>query len=131
MNTSRHLTRSSTNRWIAGVCGGIAEYLGVDPLVVRFGFILLVWFGLSPLIYLVLWVVLPSDQSTAQGFSQQVRENVSELEQTARSAAQKVGVQVDRLVSRTKSSQSSQSEQQNLPQDQEHNGPSVGPTTRL
>jgi len=131
MNTSRRLTRSTTNRMIAGVCGGIAEYLNVDATLVRLAFVLLVFFGMSPLVYLVLWAVLPSEQSAAQTFTQQLRENVSEMEHTARVAAQKVGEQVDKVTGKTQSSQPSQTEQSGAIHDQDDTGPTTGPTTRL
>lgn len=56
------LTRSTHDRVIAGVCGGIAEHFGWDPTLVRIGFILLSFLStLFPgiLIYLVLWFVVP------------------------------------------------------------------------
>ncbi len=131
MDTSRRLRRSTTNRIIAGVCGGIAEYLNVDATLVRLAFVLLVWFGMSPLVYLVLWAVLPTDRSMAQTFPQQVRENVSEIEHTARTAAQKVSDQVGRLSSKSQTSQSSQTGQSTVAQEQDNNQPTTGPTTRL
>jgi phage shock protein PspC (stress-responsive transcriptional regulator) len=56
------LHRSSSNRIIAGVCGGIADWLGWNPTLVRVlyvvGSILSVAFpGL--LVYLILWIVMP------------------------------------------------------------------------
>ncbi|WP_243049250.1 PspC domain-containing protein [Dyella sp. RRB7] len=56
----KRLHRSSTDRKIAGVCGGIADYLGWDPTLVRLLWILLTLAGGSGiLIYLILWVVMP------------------------------------------------------------------------
>ncbi|HXR50132.1 MAG TPA: PspC domain-containing protein [Verrucomicrobiae bacterium] len=48
---------------MAGVCGGIAEYLNIDPLVVRLIFVALLLFGIAPiiLIYLIMWVVVPDN----------------------------------------------------------------------
>ena len=57
MNTQ--LTRSSSDRMIGGVCGGLARYFGIDSSIVRLVFVLLVLSGVSPLVYLVLWVVMP------------------------------------------------------------------------
>ncbi len=131
MDTSRRLTRSTTNRMIAGVCGGIAEYLNIDATLVRLAFVLLVWFGMSPLIYLVLWIVLPTEQSAAQPFPQQVRENVSEMEHTARVAAQKISDQVGKLTGKSQASQPSQTGQEVPTHDQDDTGPTTGPTTRL
>ncbi len=54
------LTRSSDDKILGGVCGGIARYLGVDPLLIRILFVLLALAnGLGVLPYFVLWVVLP------------------------------------------------------------------------
>ena len=57
----KKLARSRTNRWIAGVCGGLGEYFGVDATVVRLVFIvasLAFGFGLIP--YIILWIVMPA-----------------------------------------------------------------------
>ena len=55
------LERSETNRVLAGVCGGIAEYLAVDATVVRVVFVVtaLVTFGLGVLLYIVLLILMP------------------------------------------------------------------------
>jgi phage shock protein C len=60
MNTAKRLYRSRSNRTIAGVCAGIADYFGWDPTLVRIGWIVLTFFGGSGiLIYFVLWLVVP------------------------------------------------------------------------
>lgn len=59
---TRQLTRSETNRRLAGVCGGIAEYFGIDPILVRIGFLLAALMGWGILLYVILWIVLPKDQ---------------------------------------------------------------------
>lgn len=56
------LHRSKNNRVLAGVCGGLAEWLGWDPTAVRIVYV--VWAALSVafpglLVYLVLWVLMP------------------------------------------------------------------------
>jgi phage shock protein C len=56
----RKLVRSRTDRRLAGVCGGLGDYLNVDPTVVRLIFILLALTGgHGLLIYLILWLVVP------------------------------------------------------------------------
>lgn len=58
--TPRQLRRSRTDRSIAGICGGIAEFFGIDPTVVRLVTLLLILFGgLSIWIYVILWLVIP------------------------------------------------------------------------
>ena len=60
---AKKLYRSITDRRIAGVCGGLAEYLNMDALVVRLIFIALLVFGVAPIIllYLIMWVVVPDN----------------------------------------------------------------------
>ena len=55
----KKLTRSN-NKMIGGVCAGIADYLGLDPTIVRIAWILKVFFaGFGILLYLILWIVMP------------------------------------------------------------------------
>jgi phage shock protein C len=54
------LERSNTNRVIAGVCGGIAEYLAVDPTLVRVAFVVMTFVGgVGILAYIVLLILMP------------------------------------------------------------------------
>lgn len=56
----KRLTRSTDDRMIAGVAAGIAEYLNLDPTLVRLIFVLLFFMGGNGvLIYLILWLVMP------------------------------------------------------------------------
>ncbi|SFG77832.1 phage shock protein C (PspC) family protein [Desulfotomaculum arcticum] len=60
----KRLHRSSTNSMIAGVCGGLAEYLGIDPVIVRLGYVILSIASVAfpgILVYLVAWLVIPRD----------------------------------------------------------------------
>jgi len=61
--SSKTLTRSSTDRQVGGVCGGLAHYFGIDPVVTRVGFIVTTLFtgGAGALAYLAMLVVMPSD----------------------------------------------------------------------
>ncbi len=57
---SRRLYRSQKDKMIAGVCGGIAEVLDIDPTVVRLVFVLLALLGgHGILLYLILWLIMP------------------------------------------------------------------------
>lgn len=57
----KQLYRSRKDRMIAGVCGGIAEYFKIDPVIVRLiAVLLLVPGGLPGFIpYIVMWIVVP------------------------------------------------------------------------
>lgn len=68
--TQTRLYRSTTNKTIGGVAGGIAEFFDIDPVIVRVIFILLMLFGGSGvLIYLVLWIAVPERPFTSGMFS--------------------------------------------------------------
>ncbi|NKY50448.1 PspC domain-containing protein [Nocardia vermiculata] len=57
---TRRMTRSTSDKWIAGVCGGIAEYFGWSSGLVRLLFLASCLLpGPQFILYLVLWVVIP------------------------------------------------------------------------
>lgn len=62
MAETRKLYRSRTNRMVAGVCGGLAQYFNVDATLMRVLFVVLtVLGGAGPLIYLVMWIIVPNE----------------------------------------------------------------------
>jgi phage shock protein C len=68
MNTNyKQLTRNTSNRMIAGVCAGLADYFGIDPTVVRLLTVLAFFtgFGGIALVYLIMAIVVP-EQTTVQ-----------------------------------------------------------------
>ena len=61
-NPQRRLTRSSKHKMIAGVCGGLAEYFGLDPTVVRVAYVLISIVSVAfpgILAYIILMFVMP------------------------------------------------------------------------
>lgn len=84
---SKRLYRSTQDRLLAGVCGGLGEYLDVDPTIVRLVFILICLAGGSGLlIYLILWLVIPSDKDLAMGAATEtvMKKNAAEMKQKAK-----------------------------------------------
>jgi phage shock protein C len=66
--TSRpqQLTRSTTDRKIGGVAGGVASYFGLDPVLVRVGFAVTALFSGAGLVaYLVMLAIVPGDDAAA------------------------------------------------------------------
>ncbi len=60
----RRLTRSRTDRKVAGVCGGFAAYAGIDANVVRILMVASTLFGFAgPLVYLVAWIIVPEEDA--------------------------------------------------------------------
>ena len=58
MDRSR-LVRRRSNRMIAGVCGGVADFLGWNATLVRIGFVVFAFVGVGELVYLILWLAMP------------------------------------------------------------------------
>jgi len=59
------LYRSATDKVIAGVCGGLAQYFSIDPAIVRLAFVVFALAGgASILLYIVLWIAVPIGQGT-------------------------------------------------------------------
>jgi phage shock protein PspC (stress-responsive transcriptional regulator) len=62
MVSSQRLTRPRDNRWIAGVCAGLARRFGVSPGMMRLVFVLSCLLpGPQFVIYLILWILMPND----------------------------------------------------------------------
>ena len=58
------LYRSRRNKMIAGVCGGIADFLGWDPTLVRIAYVLVSVLSVvfpGTIAYVILWVVMPKE----------------------------------------------------------------------
>jgi phage shock protein C len=60
MSETKRLYRSRDDQMIAGVCAGLAEYLDVDPTLVRLAMVLFTLVGGSGiLVYVIAWIVMP------------------------------------------------------------------------
>ena len=59
----KQLRRSKTDKMIAGICGGLGKYSGLDPTILRLVFVLLMIFaGTGLLAYLIMWLVIPYEK---------------------------------------------------------------------
>jgi phage shock protein C len=70
---TQRLMRSRTDKIIAGVAGGVAQYLAVDPVIVRIAFVALCFTGVGVLLYPVLWLVMPLEGGFTTQTSQAAR----------------------------------------------------------
>jgi phage shock protein C len=81
---TRRVTRSRNERIIGGVAGGLAAYLRIDPLVVRLIFaVLSLANGLGIVLYLLMWLLVPQDDTQAPDTRSQVQENVNDIQDTS------------------------------------------------
>ncbi len=59
----KKLTRSTQDQMVGGVAAGIADYLNLDPVIVRLIFVLLTLkSGIGPVLYLILWLIMPEEE---------------------------------------------------------------------
>ena len=87
---SMQLQRSESDKMLAGVCGGIAEYLGVDAVFVRLAAVLLAFAsGVGLFLYPVLWLVLPTKTNTHLPFADRVMDNLSQVGDTVMSSVER------------------------------------------
>ena len=67
----KKLYRSVTDKMLGGVCGGLAEYFDIDPVIVRLIFVLAVIFGGSGILaYIILWIIIPQKPYFITPFNQ-------------------------------------------------------------
>lgn len=84
------LVRSESERIIAGVCGGVAAYLGVDPVLVRLAFLLLIPAGgVGVPLYLILMIIMPSESDVDLTHAQAVEKNLDNLGETVSSGVER------------------------------------------
>jgi len=64
---SKRLMRTQDDRMLGGVCGGLARYFDIDPVLVRLAFVLFTLAGgAGPLAYLILLIVMPLDTGVGE-----------------------------------------------------------------
>tara|TARA_B110000046_G_scaffold185262_1_gene226260 strand:+ start:10357 stop:11958 length:1602 start_codon:yes stop_codon:yes gene_type:complete len=63
----RRLFRDRDNSYIGGVSSGFGYYFGVDPLIIRLLWVVLIFgAGMGPLLYIILWILIPAANTTAE-----------------------------------------------------------------
>jgi len=77
---NNRLYRSRKDRMLGGVCGGLADYLSIDSTIIRLIVAVSVFMGVTPLIYILLWIIIPIEPTgSAQligGIAQSVQQPV-------------------------------------------------------
>jgi phage shock protein PspC (stress-responsive transcriptional regulator) len=104
---SKRLYRDPENSVIGGVCGGLAAYFAVDPVIFRLLFVIFFFAGgASILVYVILWIVLPKAETAAQKLEMRGEKvNVSNLEKKIREEYDHVKENVKENVSKAKNSE--------------------------
>ncbi len=87
----KKLYRSETDIMVGGVCGGLAEYFNIDSTIVRLIFVLILLSGGSGiLVYIVLWIVLPTQSSVDLPSDEVVNQNAKEIKEKVKSSSKGV-----------------------------------------
>lgn len=82
--TQTKLYRSEKNRVLGGVAGGFAEIINIDPVIVRIVFVILAlsW-GSGLVLYIILWMLIPTKSQIKKTFDESVKNNVDEIKEKA------------------------------------------------
>lgn len=85
----KKLYRPKAGRILGGVCAGIASFLDYDPTIIRLAFIVVTLLGGSGiLIYLILWLIIPSEGSPSEISQQNIKAGADEMRERAQSFAE-------------------------------------------
>ena len=112
---SKRLYRDEKNGHIGGVCQGLGRFFGIDPTLVRLGFLLLTILGGSGvLIYIILWIVVPQAKTTAEVLEMQgepvnlgsIKDHVKNMKEDVKTSAKQAEKNVKRAVNRASDSSS-------------------------
>lgn len=97
MSEPKRLTRSESERMLAGICGGIARYFGLDPTLVRIGFVLFALLaGSGILAYIILWLVIPTESRVGSPPQDAPRDGYQEMRDGVERGATQVRGAYDR-----------------------------------
>lgn len=95
-SSSKKLFRDNEDKFLGGVCAGLAHYFGIDALWVRILWLILVFFfGTGILIYIILWILIPVAETTAEKLQMKGEPvNISNIERKIREEFQDVSSRV-------------------------------------
>lgn len=82
--SKKRLFRDGEDKVVAGLCSGMAAYFGIDdPLWIRIAFVILLFAGISPILYLLLWVIVPVARTSSDKLSMRGENiNISNIAKT-------------------------------------------------
>ncbi|RLD43160.1 MAG: PspC domain-containing protein [Bacteroidetes bacterium] len=89
MENGKRLYRSNSVKVIGGVCGGLADYLSIDVVLLRVAFVLLFLFGGSGvLVYVIMWIAIPAQRGNFDSY-EDLSEKKSPDESSPRTSSNK------------------------------------------
>ncbi len=89
---STRIIKSKTDRIIDGVCGGLAEYFGIDSTIVRLVFVALIFInGIGLFLYIILAIIMPKAEKLDQSPKEIIKENVQEISERVKETGEELG----------------------------------------
>jgi phage shock protein PspC (stress-responsive transcriptional regulator) len=88
----KKLTISTTDKMIGGVCGGLGEYLEIDSVLIRVIFVIMGLAGGGVILYLILWLAMPTEDRVGANIEENVRRWAEEIRTKAENFASGVKV---------------------------------------
>ena len=89
-----YLYRSESNRMLGGVCGGLGDYLALDPVFIRLFFVLLFFgHGSGMMLYLILWIIMPNKSKVQEGknFEDNIKDSAENFGERVQTIGQEFG----------------------------------------
>ncbi len=94
---TKKLYRTEKDKMIGGVCGGLGNYFDIDPTLVRLIFALIFFgYGAGGMIYLILWIIMPSE--AIQDAQNIVNENEPEMKEEVPETEEEVAITPDDVI---------------------------------
>ena len=100
----KSLTRSKTDKVVAGVCGGLGEYFSVDPVIIRLIFVVVTMLGgAGVLAYIVMWIIVP--EAGQKSYAETIKNDIHDKKNDKKSKSEtgeKISKEVKEAVAKRK-----------------------------
>ncbi len=97
-NIPKRLYRNPDDRYIGGVCSGIATYIQTDPTWIRLAFVVFFLMGFGLILYIIMWIVVPMARTTAEKLEMRGKKvNISNIKQSVREEFESVKTNLNNL----------------------------------
>ena len=95
----RRLFRDSDGAYVGGVSAGLGHYFGIDPLLIRLVWVLLIFgAGMGPLLYVILWILIPAAKTTAEKLAMMGKSvTISNIEKKVQEEFENVKASLERV----------------------------------
>lgn len=95
----KKLHRSRDKKVIAGIAGGLGEYLDIDPIIIRIIIVLItVFHGIGLLIYIVMWIIVPEAPYVNKSFAEEKVGDTGNLGQTIEEEVNKAANEANNVI---------------------------------